>query len=76
MAQFIGYHIDRWNMKSVPVSTGSTKAEAQAVAIQRVLASCEVHGSIHVQQRDEVDAETFADLGAKLDEFFASKGIA
>lgn len=76
MAQFIGYHIDCWDTdKTVPISIGTTREEAQSLAIRRTLAACELMGSIGVQQRDDIDAETFTKIGTFLDEWFKGKGI-
>jgi hypothetical protein len=76
--QFIGYHIDGYDTdKTVPISTGETfdEAQAQAQAIRRTLSACILDGQIGVQQRDDVDPETFAQLKASLDAWFKGKGI-
>ena len=74
--QFIGYHIDGYDTdKTIPVSTGATREEAQSKAIQRILSLAIMDGSIAVQERPELSAEDFETLTKHLDDWFASKGV-
>jgi hypothetical protein len=75
---YVGYSIDDYDGKSVPVSTGSTKDEAMGRAmgraITRVLGLGITDGSIGVQECDLTDAEGER-LTGLLDAWFAKKGV-
>ena len=76
MAQYVSYAV--WDDEhNVPVSTGTTREEAQKKAITRVLTSGAVsHGqTIHTQHRDDISADDFAKLKELTDQFFRERGI-
>ena len=73
--QFIGYSIDGYHIKSVPVATGRDRDEVLALTIRRTLGAGCGTGLIQVQQRDDVSADDFAELTDTLDRWFDEKGI-
>lgn len=71
--QFIGYHVDDYREDGVPVSTGTTADEARSSAIRRILSLGVTFGGIAVQSNDTLSASEFAELGAKLDDWFHAR---
>lgn len=74
--QFIGYHIDGYDPdKTIPVSTGATREEAQTKAIRRILSACILDGEIGVQEKPDLPPADFAEVTRITDEFAAKHGL-
>jgi hypothetical protein len=77
MTQFIGYAIDGYDTdKNVPIATGATREECMGKTVQRVLVLGALDGSVAVQERDDIPADTFAQLTVLVDDYFARQGLA
>jgi hypothetical protein len=75
MPQFIGYHVRDDNRDfPLPMATGDDPDKTMEVAFNRAVAA-NLNGSITVQLRDDIHADTFAKLGAMLDDRFEKMGI-
>lgn len=73
---FIGYYIDGLEpKKSVTVATGRTYAEAEAMAITRVLLLGIVDGDVQIQDRSDLDEASFDELDQQLNRFFADLDV-
>ena len=72
LPRFISYHIHGTDArKPVPIATGHTHEDCQALAITRTLVTCELHGGIQTQDRTaDVDFPTFMQLTEFLNHHF------
>lgn len=73
---FVGFVTDGFDPDDrTPVSTGTTRDDAQALAIRRVLSLGITTGEITVVRQTQLTPAEFEKLRATLDAWFAEKGI-
>ncbi len=73
MGRYIAFHVNgdpEHPRKATPISTGMTREEALASAVQRLLTLPRT-GYVDVQDRNDVGDEEFARLTATLDTYFS-----
>ena len=74
MTQFVGYQINESGDEAVPIAVGDTKQACMSLLITRTLGAGISVGAVEVQQRDDIPADAFKQLGTLLDQFFTERG--
>lgn len=72
--KFVGFHVEG-SGEPIPVSTGATRDEALALAMQRVLFAGGRSGSIGAAKQEKLTDDEFQKLAETLDKFFAGRGL-